>query len=503
MKKTILIAAVMFFALSVSAFAQTSFTIASERPVVACCGLAEPVGAISFTAVPSNPADLTAAGTITITYTQPIANTGIANGNYNVLVTTTGGTAATLANVLNIGTSGQVVLSIPAGQPSNYRVRVSNVRINVSTSCNNAAAVTASVSSINNDLTVAETENIPVLGGIQQALLTPTVTAVSVDATNGAATPATAVINVQEGFLNAFGLTSTTDTTQSSGKVIRLSLSGTLPAGVTLAFPGQSAGATFTRSNAAGVASNTTLNVTTVPAFVYYVLAADSSATSQETFTINVNVTASGPYPLAPGAVSVSAHIGPIFPDTYYPRFTDSATCETAATQFLTVSGALTTTLLVPYAVDLGPALLQDGSAPYQTGLVISNTTADPGTTAMGLLQAIRQTGGFKVYFYPAGTQSAIATWVSTDHPDFGGLNSAGKLAPGKQFVAMLYQLFPAGTTSFSGYLFIITDFTNAHGEFFISNFENFTHGALMLVVNNPLINSVSVGRTVSEGLNQ
>jgi hypothetical protein len=498
MKKTILIAAVMFFALSVSAFAQSAFTIASERPTVACCGLAEPVGAISFTAVPANPADLTAVGTIQIVYTQPITNTGLTLGQYGVQIVTTGGTAATLANVTNIGGQGVVVIGIPAGQPSNYRIRVSNVRVNVSTSCNTPSAVTASASSVGNDLTVSETNDIQVLAGIQQALLTPTVSqAVSVDASNGATTVtgATAIINVQEGFLSAFGLTSATDTTQTSGKVIRLTLSGTLPTGVTLTFPATDNSGLFTRSNAAGTASASTLAVTSIATPVYYVLTANSDPTQQETFGINVIVSAVGPYPLAPGAVAVSAHIGPISTTSYYPRYTEG-NCETAATQFLTVSGALTTTLLVPYAVDLG-----NTQGAYQTGIVVSNTTADPGTAAMGFLQAIRQTGKITVYFYPSNGTS-VATWVSTSFPNFGGLDANGKLPPGGQFAAMVNQLFPSTVTSFSGYLFIITDFTNAHGEFFISNFDNFTHGALMLVVNNPLI-ATTVGRTVSEGLNQ
>jgi len=504
MKKTILIAAVMFFALSVSAFAQSSFTIASERPTVACCGLAEPVGAISFTAVPSNPADLTAAGQITITYTQPIANTGLALGAQGVQITTTGGAAATLANVSNSGSSGIVIVAIPAGQPAGYRVRVSNVRINVSTSCNTPTAVTAAATSVNNDLTVSETDNIAVLNGILPALLTPTVTAVAVDASNGVATPATAVINVQEGFFNAFGVTPATDTTQTVGHVIRLTLSGTLPAGVTLTFPATDTSGLFTRSTAAGAPAASPLAVTSLATPVYYVLTLDSQPAVQETFSINVDVTAVGPYPLAPGSVSVSAHIGPVSA-AGYPRYAEG-TCETAATRFLTVSGALTTTLLVPYAVDLG-----DAQGDYQTGIVVSNTTKDPGNIAtlptvpssvMGFLPAIPQTGGLTVYFFPSDG-STIAPWKSTvSGASFGGLDAAGKLAPGGQFVAMVHQLFPTGVTSFSGYLFIITDFTNAHGEFFISTFESFTHGALMLVVNQATVSS-AVGRTISEGLNQ
>ena len=511
MKKTILIAAVLFFALSVSAFAQSSFTVASERPTVACCGLAEAVGAISFTSVPTNPADLTASGTIQITYTQPIANVGTTLGLKGVQIQTTGGAAATLTSVANIGSTGVVVLSIPVGQGAGYKVRVSNVRIDVSTSCNTPTAVTASAQSVGNDLTVSETDQIQVLSGIQPALLKPTVTAATVDASNGnvnAANPVsntgTAVINVQEGFFNAFGLIPASDTSLDTGKVIRLTLTGTLPSGVSLVFPATDTSGLFTRSTAAGAPTASPLTVTSLATPVYYVLTANSQAGVQETFSIQVTVNTVGPYPLAPGSVSVSAHIGPVAA-TGYPRYTEG-TCETDKTQFLTISGALTTTLLVPYAVDLG-----SDEGDYQTGIVVSNTTKDPGnisvppvvpTSVMGFLPAIPQTGGLTVYFFPSDG-STVAPWKSTvSGANFGGLNSAGKLLPGGQFVAMVHQLFPTGVTSFAGYLFIITDFTNAHGEFFISTFDNFTHGALMLVVNQANV-STAVGRTIPEALNQ
>jgi hypothetical protein len=337
MKRTIFTAAVLFFTLSVSALAQTSFTIASERPIVACGGLAEPVGAIAFTAVPVNPTDVTALGTITLTYTQPIANTGITLGQYGVQVQTTSGTAATLAAVTNVGAQGIVVITIPAGQTAAYKVRISNVRINVSTSCNMASAVVATAGSVGNYLTVGESDPIPVLFGILSALLPPAVTHVVINGSNGAIDPAMAIINVQEGFLNAFGFTSATDTTQTSGRIIRLTLSGTLPAGVTLNFPQADNSGLFVRSNATGSPAGSGLAVTSTSTPIYYVVNTDSSPVIGETLSINVGVSAVGPYPLLPGAVSVSAHIGPISPDTYYPRYAEG-NGETAATRFLTVS---------------------------------------------------------------------------------------------------------------------------------------------------------------------
>jgi len=206
-------------------------------------------------------------------------------------------------------------------------------------------------------------------------------------------------------------------------------------------------------------------------------------------------------FPLAPGGISVSAALGPITNAafaTLFPQF--SGNCETAATEFARVTGVLTTTLLVPYAVDLG-----DAEGDYQTGIVVSNTTKDPGTVVMGqFTTAIQQKGKVVVYFFPADTTRTIAPWVSTAHTTFGsGLDNDGLLPAGGQFVAMLHQLFPTGTADFSGYLMIVTDFTNAHGEFFISDFANFTHGSLMLVVNDSGRLASGAGRTQEQGLNQ
>jgi len=486
MKKTILLAVVMFFALSVSAFAQgASFTAAAEViDRAACCGLAEPVGAIQFTIVPSSPASVT--GSLTLRYSLPIANFQTSLPAINQVVVT-GGILASAGNDPITG-NGIVVISVPAGLTTGNVVRISNVRVNVSANCG-ISPVTASAASAGNFITNGET-SMTVLNGIAPALLTPTVTASALDASNGIPTPANVVINVQEGFLNAFGVTPATDPSQTVAHIIRLTLSGTFSTGVTLTFPATTG--LFTRSDSAGVLAATPLAVTSTLTPVYYVLTTDSNPAIQETFSVTVAVSAVGPYPLAPGAISVSAHIGPIniVSTTVFPRYTGN--CETSSTQFLTISGALSTTLLIPYATE---------QTSYSTGLAVANTTLDPGTTAMGFLKAIPQTGKLTVYFYP-NNATTIAPWVSTTSGlGLFGLDAAGKLPPGGLFAAMLSQLLPASAVPFSGYIFIITDFTNAHGEYFISDFDNFTHGALMLVVNNALV-STTTGRTVSEGLN-
>ncbi len=69
--KTILIAAVMFFALTASAFAQATFSVSSiPETTVVNSGFTEKTGDIMFTTVAGTPASVT--GTFTISYGVPI-----------------------------------------------------------------------------------------------------------------------------------------------------------------------------------------------------------------------------------------------------------------------------------------------------------------------------------------------------------------------------------------------------------------------------------------------
>ena len=90
--KLILIAAVMFLAFTVSAFPQASYSVSQETiEKVACCGLAEPTGAIAFSAVALTPPTVT--GTITLRYNLPIANTGGGATGVQVIAVDGGGVA--------------------------------------------------------------------------------------------------------------------------------------------------------------------------------------------------------------------------------------------------------------------------------------------------------------------------------------------------------------------------------------------------------------------------
>jgi hypothetical protein len=512
--KTLLIAAVMFFALSVSAFAQSAYTVSQETlDRVSCCGLAEPTGAIAFTAVADTPDTVT--GTITLRYNLPIANydpellptpgTPLA-ANLRVQVTAVDNDGVLLTTqptwtVINDNSNGLVVIAVPAGYTFPNTINVYNVRVNVTGSCGSiASTVTATASSTGNRLTIGETDLITVVKGVAQPLKTPTVTMapstltqISIDATDGTVTGA-ATIEIEENFLTAFGKVGIfPELNRSQQTLIRLKVSA-IPAGMSVRFTGIQGA--FQTASPAGVVNgaDVTLPSATIPQYVYYVMNAASNPALLDSFTFTPTILAPGPYPLAPAVISVSAAMAPIgvAPATRFPQFIEG--CETAAVPFASVSGALNTILLVPYATtEVG----------YQTALTIANTTLDPGAANMGdYPAAIPQTGKIKIYFYPKNGDPV--TWDSTTETTPGnyGLDEDGLLPPGGTFVALINELLPSSLADeFGGYMFIVTDFTNAHGEYFITDFEKFTHGALMLVVND--VARASAGRTQEQGLNQ
>jgi len=493
--KTLLIAAVMFFALSVCAYAQTAYTVSQETlDKVACCGLAEPTGNLAFTAVAESPNSVT--GTIVLRYNLPIAN--ISGGWIQVLAVD--GSAIPLGTQpsLNIENDvltgkGVIVIGVPAGYPYPHTIRLSGVRVNVSGSvCGTDTEVTAVASSTGNLLTIGETQAILLVRSTVQALRTPVVSLpINLDAADGSLT-GTGTINISENFLTAFGVSGVfPDTTRSQQTMIRLKVSA-IPAGMSIQFPATAGNWVTTNSNGTAAAGNVTLVTSALSQYVYYQMIAASNPATTDVFSVTPTILPVGPYPLAPATITVSAAMAPLTTGasaTLFPQYVEG--CETAPAILVLVSGAKSTVLLVPYAsTEVG----------YDTALAVANTTIDPGTINMGgFLQAIPQTGKLTVYFFPKdGT--TIAPFVSTSHPSVFGLDANGMLPAGRTFVALLSELLPSSVTEFGGYVFIVTDFTNAHGEYFVSNFDYFTHGALMIVVNDPA--GSSAGRTAEQGLN-
>jgi hypothetical protein len=266
----------------------------------------------------------------------------------------------------------------------------------------------------------------------------------------------------------------------------RLTFNG-IPANVTLTLSlGSASSGTPTFSRTTITQANNTSIVTfgPPPATVNY------PGTSADQVQVNVAVSVTGTPTLTAGNITVTAAMNPVgnaltdtdppgVDTTALPRF---ASVEVGPATIVSIIAA-NSTLLIPFAV-------RDGG--FDTGLAIANTTADPfGGAANG--GATPQSGGIRIDYFPraatgAGTPGSITT-SSTIRPGV-GLSADGTLAAGSTWSVLLSELFTAAgqTAPFTGYLFVRTDFLNAHGATFVSNFAGFTSATPTLTVPSPSI---------------
>jgi len=204
-----------------------------------------------------------------------------------------------------------------------------------------------------------------------------------------------------------------------------------------------------------------------------------------------------------PGSISVTASMSPFCTTGLdsaglaiiangYPCFTEAEVGPVTVVNILPTQ----TTLLMPYAITLPP---------YDTGLAIANTSADPfGSTGGG---ATASSGTVKLDFFPttstggAGTPFSLTT-SSTVRPG-GGLSSDGTLAAGATWTVLLSQLLTAAgqTGNYTGYVFITTNFLDAHGTATISDFRTYSLTANVLVLPPPATASRSTPSSGAEGL--
>jgi len=188
----------------------------------------------------------------------------------------------------------------------------------------------------------------------------------------------------------------------------------------------------------------------------------------------------------SPGTISVTATLSPFGDgidsagvpreDQGYPSFVEADVGPTTIVNII----AANTTMLMPYALVLPP---------FDTGLAVANTTADPFGGGGG---ATRANGTLILDFYPttstggAGTPFSLTT-SSTVKPG-GGLSSDGTLAAGATWTVLLSQLMTAAgqTGNFIGYIFIRANFLDAHGTATISDFKTYSLTANVLVMPPP-----------------
>lgn len=484
--KTLLIAAVMFFALSVAAFAQATFSVGSiPVTTVVASGLTEKTGDVTFTTIPASPNVLS--GTFTISYGVPITFIGA--------VFEAGATVPSTRVTVLSSTGGNLVLTINTGIAAPFSFRVTGVRVAVANT--SLTSLDASISATNNAIVAGQTNPVRVINSISPGISSVTATPpfntpLTINAVTGLSAPGTANLNVTEGFLNAYGVTNTTDTSQTISTMVKITISQP-PPGLSLTFPvtpntteaGVPVTNAFQLADAQGnlLTSAAVLTNTSTSFTVYYRVVTDTNPTALDTLAIPITVSQlfTAILPLQNGDITATATLAPIgiiqtpcfagFVCSAIPRYVEALVGPAVIVRI--VPG--TTTLLVPYATVGGL---------YNTGLAIANTTEGPAASATGFAAAVPQSGTMKFFFFPQAT-GTVVTYVTAAGSPGAGLDANGFLVSGGLYTVLLDQLLTAAKVpgDFSGHIFVVTNFTNAHGQYFISDFEAFTNGALMLVL--------------------
>jgi len=221
---------------------------------------------------------------------------------------------------------------------------------------------------------------------------------------------------------------------------------------------------------------------------VCYKVAQNTNVTVLERLEIPVTATTGGAaLPIPSATISVTATLAPIGPAFAVdgsvlpgpiPRYSED---PIGPATLASVVGA-NTTLLIPFATTVA-------SAGYNTGIAISNSTLDPGKSAMGVKSAIPQTGTVTFNFYPqvpaSGTAPAPFSYTTKAGSPGVGLDASGNLPSGSTYSVLLSQLLSAAgqPADYTGYIFVITNFTNAHCLYVATNFAGFAQGAMALVI--------------------
>lgn len=501
--KTLLIAAVMFLGLTAAAFAQATYTVGSI-PVTAVVntGQVELTGAVTFSQVVNGNTSIL--GTLTVTYPVPItvdmaalnaATSGVRIENASgYTISVNNPPAAGQLGILSVETGrttgqGQVVIQVPGGV-ANGSFTLTGVRVAVAGTT--LTSLNATISATNNAITANQT-NVLVIASIAPGIQAPKTDPVgSINATTGTVDKQP-VITIKEGFLNAWG---SLDNSTLAG--IRITLSAVPPAGVTITFP-----QTATSDGVSPVANPVwqTINSDGTDHGGTYVFKSDSTSlvayykattttdpTKLETLTISPTLAFDGkaanlPIPTVTLTYVVSmAPIGTAFNSSSpyiitspIPRY---AAQDLGPADLLKIKGTATT-LLVPFAQNLQ-------SIGYDTGFAIANTTEDPGNQT----SPVAQSGTITFNFYPqlpapGAANPANFSYTTGAASPGTGLDATGKLPAGSTYTVLLSQLLTAAgaPADFAGYMFIVTNFTNAHCLFVVSNFSTFSQGALALVV--------------------
>jgi len=471
--KTLLVAALIILGLSATALAQGTFQVGSiPVTTVVKTGDTEKAGDITFTLVPGSAN--TNPGTISIFYAGANITSGTPTTAANI-IGGTGFTGATLPtiNASSTVTPGLIIVNIPGGVAAGGTFTVTGIRLQISGAIT-AGPVNATLTTVGNAIVSGET-SVTIINAVADGIASLTNDQViKVNNLTGALSTNPSTLSIKEGALNSFGV----------GSGVRINLTSAPPTGLTFTVPATitiaSSGTMWQIGNSNGTTTGgptTTLSATNLSVYYYEVT---TSATADQTVeTLAVPVTAvwgTLTTPVAITTVAAQVSLAPFdsVTTTAIPRYTEK---EVGPLTILSVSQNVTA-LLIPYATV--------GSG-FDTGIAISNTTEDPGAAIMGTASAaLKQSGTISFYFYPQGTATHPTTFVTSNFPLVGsGQDATGTVTFGSTYVVLLSSLLGAvsAPATFNGYIIAVTNFTNAHGIFVLSNFTTFGQSALMLAL--------------------
>jgi len=478
---------------------------------------------------------------MTIDYGVPITNNTAYPAGKPISVVTTQGAAPSVAGVTNA--SGQIVLTIPV-QSTGLSFTLTGVLVSLSGSGKTSLNVNVSVSPGNGVLITAGQTQAVVITSILPGIKAPTLstgTTPGIILGTGVPVPTGGggfSINVAENYIDMLR-----NTLQFNGGA-----AGSNTQGVQLlfTFAGIPAGVTF--SSAGGAACTATI---TSGATVFPVGTANSTLTStNNTLLVEIGGTATTPsltaidsvtvacpvatvgstatLPLTPGAVTATVTLAPtgtafssagaVLTGTtgQIPRYTATQLPSPALVVANIVSA--TTSMLFPYVV-VSPA--------FDTGFAIANTSGDPFGSANGGARA--QNGTVAMYFFPvtpaSGTATAfcVTTGGTATNPVAGGtgstpctvmstlkgsgISTGGVVNAGSTWVVLGSEILSSATglpTSFTGYVFGVANFTNAHPTSFVADAAfsgKFTSGGPALVLATPNTSTARAGAGSLESL--
>jgi hypothetical protein len=512
----------IIFGLSSAAQAQggpyTCAITATPASRATATGHTETSGDLLVTCTAPAGAAAASAAVLNVDYGVSITNSTAHPPGRPITITTTGILAGSTIGAINT-TNGTLPVNVPAqgacvggcsGTASIQGVLLSLAGTGKSSVVATLSIATPGAGFLTNGAADSATTISTVLAGIKDPVISP-IPGIAVMAANGTSFDTTFGIDITENYVDMFreskqfncapataGIVAPIcgsvyagfPQTDGADTQIRLQFVNIQPGVVLGACGAVATKADGTASTLAPVVSSVTVDQFVPNITINFGGPADLAQIETVTFTCGTISTVGATFPLTGGNITVQATLAPTgaalgnlgavntsLTTGQVPRYAQTLQPATALTVVSIVPA--TTNLLVPFAV-AGPG--------FDTGIAISNTTADPfGATTGG---ATPGNGTITYTFFPNGGTSFSFTTGAAGTPTGNGGLTSGVLNAGNTYSVLVSELLKAAGKgpAFSGYLFVTTNFTNAHGvAFAVSNFDGkFTSYTPVLVLPPP-----------------